>query len=616
MKQVLITTSLFFAMHFSFAQTIPTIEWQKSLGGSAGEYAYSIGQTSDGGYIVAGDAISNDGDVVNNHGGGGDYWIVKLIGLGTGTGTIDWQIALGGTGGDHASSIQQTTDGGYIVAGRSASIDGDVTGNHGYDDYWIVKLTANGAIDWQKSFGGTGDDQASFIQQTNDGGYIVSGNSKSNNGDVTGNHGLKDYWIVKLSVIGTIEWEKSLGGTGNDEATSVKQTADSGYIISGFSRSNDGDVTGHHGTVNFSDSWVVKLSNNGALEWQKSLGGTSGDQSDAVQQTTDGGYIVAGGSSSVDGDVTGNHGNTDFWIVKLNDTGTVVWQKSAGGTQAEYAYSIQQMTDGNYIVAGYTYSYDGDVTFNHGDHDNWVVNLSDTGAIQWQLSMGGGIAEYARSIQQTNNGGYIVTGISTSNDGDVTGNHGAGDFWAVKLLDCGLLSITNPTNQIININNDAQFIAESSDPWASFQWQSDTGAGFQDIINTGQFSGATNDTLTVSNTSILNNNQIFRCIIYSGSCSDTTAFATLTVADNIGIAELKLRDQFSIYPNPASTKVQFNFSGSDEFEIEIFNLLGEKIVSAHNKTEMEIMELDRGIYFVHLISADKTVIQKLIVQHK
>ena len=285
-------------------------------------------------------------------------------------------------------------------------------------------------IQWQKSLGGTGYDEATSTQQTNDGGYIVAGESLSNDGDVTGNHGWLDYWIVKLAATGAIQWQKSLGGTGYDEANSIQQTNDGGYIVAGRSESNGGDVTGNHGT---SDSWIVKLDATGSIQWQKSLGGINGDVAKSIQQTNDGGYIVAGESDSNDGNVTGNHGNGDSWIVKLAATGSIQWQKTLGGTEEDYAYSIQQTNDGGYIVAGASYSNDGDVTGNHGDYDSWIVKLDVAGAIQWQKSLGGTNPDVAHSIQQTNDGGYIVAGYSESNDGDVTGNHGNGDYWIVKL---------------------------------------------------------------------------------------------------------------------------------------------------------------------------------------
>ena len=167
---------------------------------------------------------------------------------------------------DYAYSIWQTTDGGYIITGSSSSNDGDVTGHHGttnYHDYWVVKLNPTGTIEWQKSLGGTMNDGAESIQQTTDGGYIVAGESFSNDGDITGHHGTTDdgdYWVVKLNSSGTVEWQKSLGGTFGDDVASIRQTSDGGYIVAGYSRSNDGDVTGHHGSTNNGDYWVVKLS--------------------------------------------------------------------------------------------------------------------------------------------------------------------------------------------------------------------------------------------------------------------------------------------------------------------------------------------------------------------
>jgi len=425
---LIVNFSLIFLNSFS---QVPSIQWQKSLGGSNSDRAYAIEQTSDGGYVFAGKSSSNDGDVSGNHGNiNDDFWVVKL----DNAGTIQWQKSLGGTDEDAAYSIQQTTDGGYIVAGYSASNDGDVSGNHGSHDYWVVKLDNAGGITWQKSLGGTDSDEAYSVQQTSDGGYIVAGNTYSTDGNVTVNNGSNDYWVVKLDNAGTITWQKSLGGTNEEWAFSIQQTSNGGYIVTGHSASTNGDVTGNHGGS--VDYWVVNLDNSGGIVWQKSLGGTDSDYAYSIQQTSDGGYVVAGGSFSTDGDVTGHHDITsvgDFWIVKLDNTGGITWQKSLGGTLDDEAYSIQQTTDGGYIVAGYSYSNDGDLTANLGSTDYWVVKLDNTGGIAWQKSFGGTDLEKIRSIQQTTNGGYVMVGYSLSNDADVTGNHGNSDVWVVKL---------------------------------------------------------------------------------------------------------------------------------------------------------------------------------------
>ena len=448
-RSIMFALSLTLLISFCFAQ--PSIVWQKCLGGSSTDYALSIQQTTDGGSIVAGSSFSNDGDVSGNH-GYDDYWVVKL----NSAGEIVWQKSLGGSYYDYAYSIRQTTDGGFIIAGWSESNDGDVSGHHGstdYYDYWVVKLDSVGKIVWQKSLGGSYDDYAVSIQQTSDGEYIVAGVSYSNDGDVSGWHEAydywgnpySDYWVVKLDSAGEIVWQRSLGGSYDDYAVSIQQTSDGEYIVAGSSLSNDGDVSGNHGSF---DYWVVKLNSAGSIVWQRSLGGSSGDYASSIQRTTDGGFIVAGVSYSNDGNVSGHHGSTDYadyWVVKLDSVGEIVWQKSLGGSGSDEAYSIQQTADGGFIVAGVSTSNDGDVSGHHpGGHydsdsiwyeypDYWVVKLNSAGNIEWQTSLGGSIDDYAFSIQQTADGGFIVAGESKSNDGDVSGNHCDSDYWVVKL---------------------------------------------------------------------------------------------------------------------------------------------------------------------------------------
>jgi hypothetical protein len=418
-----------FVVTICLAQTAPTIEWARCYGGSDREDATSIIQTADGGFIVAGTSESNDGDVSGNH-GRADYWVVKL----NSSGVLQWQKCLGGSDWDEASSIAQTTDGGYIVAGYSSSNDSDVSGNHGLLDYWVVKLNSSGDIQWQKCLGGSDYDEASSIAQTADGGFIVAGRSYSNDGDVSGYHGTPgyygDYWVVKLNSSGDIIWQKCLGGSSDDWAYSIAQTTDGGFIVAGSSRSNDGDVSGNHGRA---DYWVVKLNSSGVLQWQKCLGGNDWDYAYSIAQTSDGGFIVAGFSESNDGDVSGNHGSADYWVVKLNSSGDIQWQKSLGGSYSDVAYSIAQTADCGFIVAGKSGSNDGDVSGNHGGNDYWVVKLNSSGDILWQKCLGGSDWDVANSIAQTADGGFIVSGESYSNDGDVNGNHGGYDYWVVKL---------------------------------------------------------------------------------------------------------------------------------------------------------------------------------------
>jgi uncharacterized delta-60 repeat protein len=457
MKKTITILALCLIGALSFAQQAPAIQWQKAYGGSVTDQAYTTQPTPDGGYIVAGTTISTDGDVTGYH-GQYDAWVVKI----SSTGSLQWQKALGGTAYDVARSIQSTPDGGYIIAGYTLSTDGDVTGNHGNEDAWVVKISNSGSLQWQKTLGGTSGDFAESIQPTPDGGYIMAGWTESNDGDVTGNHGGYDAWVVKLNSTGSLQWQKALGGTYSEDATSIQLTPDGGYIVAGMACSTDGDVTGNHGG---GDVWVVKLSSTGSLQWQKALGGSAEDRPSSIQPTLDGGYIVAGFTTSTDGYVTGNHGSHDAWVVKLSNTGSMQWQKALGGTDWDEATSIQPTPDGGYIMAGSTLSTNGDVTGNHGSNDAWVVKLSSTGSLQWQKALGGTGDEWVYSIQTTSDGRYILAGNTGSTDGDVTGNHGNYDYWVVKLgaelsttgfVKEAIVVYPNPAKSLLTVQNNHQ----------------------------------------------------------------------------------------------------------------------------------------------------------------
>jgi pimeloyl-ACP methyl ester carboxylesterase len=442
MKTVITFLYLLFLVQNAASQA-PGIQWQKSLGGTGSESVRQMELTNGGGYILAGTSNANDGDVSGNH-GDSDFWIVKT----DTAGVIQWQKSLGGSGTDVARSIQQTADSGYIVAGYSNSNDGDVTGHHGAADYdyWVVKLDVNGNLQWQKSLGGSGADGAHAICQINDGSFVVTGYSNSTDGDITGNKGAYDYWVVKLNSNGNIVWEKSVGGSYSEMPYSIASTNDNGFIMAGYSESSDGDASYNHGDGQAFDHWVVKCDTYGNIQWQKSLGGSFADIAYDIKQTKDGGYIVAGHANSTDGDLTGSHGNTDYWVIKLDASGNIKWQKNLGGSLFERAYSIWQTSDNGYIVAGNSSSNDGDIAGNHGDSDYWLIKLEENGKTEWQKTIGGTGSDLAYCIRQTARGEYVITGSSTSSNGDATSNKGGSDIWLVKLAaDYALTSIPKLT---------------------------------------------------------------------------------------------------------------------------------------------------------------------------
>ncbi len=404
-----------------------TMVWQRCLGGSDDDYPSSIIQTTDGGYLVSGDTYSIDDDVKGNH-GNEDIWVVKL----DPEGNITWQKCLGGTRYDRSLSAIQTTDGGYLVSGYTSSTNGDVLGNHGGYDIWEVKLDQTGNITWQKCLGGIGNERPHSVIQTTDGGYLVNGYTNSNDGNVTGNHGNWDIWEVKLDSSGDISWKKCLGGISYEYPYTVIQTTDGGYLVNGMTNSNDGNVSGNHGER---DIWEVKLDPEGNMTWQKCLGGISDEEPNAgVIQTADGGYLVSGFTNSNDTNVTGNHGQEDIWEVKLDSSGDVTWKKCLGGSDYENPEYVFQTSDGGYIISGHTYSNDGDVSGNHGYGDVWAVKLDPAGNMVWQKCLGGTWYEEPNAgIIQTTDGRYLIGGYTDSSDGDVAGSHGYVDIWLALL---------------------------------------------------------------------------------------------------------------------------------------------------------------------------------------
>lgn len=444
MKKIFLCLLLLGPGLFSVAQT----SFNKLLGGNNEDNAQSIQQTTDGGYIIAGwSYTSNNGDLnglANN--GSADAYIVKL----NPAGAVEWQKLFGGTDEDKAITIKQTQDGVYVVAGFSFSSNtGTLTGttSNGNADYWVFKLDANGNLLWQKLYGGTGFDVAVSLCPTSDGGCVVAGTIQSITGSGTFS-GLDTYsvpsaWLLKLDGSGNIQWQKIAGGDGRDWAMCVQQTTDGGYIMAGYtdSHNNYGTLTGVTPHGNY-DYWLLKLDNAGNTLWQALYGGPGDDQARSVQQTADGGYIVTGASSSsYYGTLNGltSNGANDYWTLKLNSTGGIEWQKLLGGTADEYSFSVQQTTNGGYLIAGYSASSNtGTLTglTSHGGNDYWIVQLGANGNLLWQRLLGGSSSDIPYSITQTSDGSYAIAGISlSSNSGSLAGvtNHGGFfDWWISK----------------------------------------------------------------------------------------------------------------------------------------------------------------------------------------
>jgi len=306
-----------------------TKQWDKTIGGTVTENLKSIAQTTDGGYILAGNSnSSNSGDKSQRPKGATDYWVVKI----TSNGTKQWDKAFGGSGEENVASVKQTSDGGYILAGSSNSpVSSDKTeASRGNYDYWLVKISANGTKQWDKSYGSNSSDVCSSFTATADGGYLLGGTSFSiKSGEKSENDkGISDYWVVKVSSEGALQWDKTIGGYGVEYLTSVVPATDGGFILAGYSESGTGaDKTSPN--KGLSDYWSVKIASNGTKMWDKTLGTHSNDFLRCALQTADGGYFLAGDVDTglAVGDKTqGNKdtfsGYTDYWLLKLSPEGS------------------------------------------------------------------------------------------------------------------------------------------------------------------------------------------------------------------------------------------------------------------------------------------------------
>jgi hypothetical protein len=390
----------------TFAQ--PALQWQKCYGNLGSDGATSIDKAWGGGYVVTGHDDSCQGP-------SGDFWVVKTDALGN----VDWSQCYGGSWQDISTAICRVKDpDGYVVVGQTGSNDGDVTGNHGLDA-WVIRIDQSGTLLWQKALGGSAEEEAFSVAQASDGSIFLTGFTRSNDGDVTGNHGQWDAWVVKLSSTGSIVWQKALGGSGDEWGRSVAPTFDGGCIMAGHegSPSGSGDVSNHLGLL---DCWVVKLDSLGTLQWEKTYGSFLHDHANSIVQTRDSGYIFAGSTNYTPAPGI-YHG-----VYKIDKAGQIQWTTGIGGTGPyENATSVIQTKDGGYFVTGGAYQ--------SGSLDFAVTKFDSSGNTSWSKTMGGTLNESAWSAVQADNLGYVIAGVTASNNGDVSGNHGQDDFWVVKL---------------------------------------------------------------------------------------------------------------------------------------------------------------------------------------
>lgn len=401
-------------VNIAVTQEKPGATARNAYGGSEEDLLYDAEVTPDGGYIAVGTTASNDGDISGLHGSFEDAWIIKV----DANGNKVWQKILGGTGRDFGSSIAKTPDGNYIVVAAKDLGDASNAGQH--EGSWIIKLKDNGDIIWDKVIAGISEGSFQVIEPANGGGYVLAGSNSGTNNSC---------WVVKIDENGNKVWEKLVGGMWWDGASDIERASDGGYIVIGSSQSTDGDIVGNHGSY---DMVVYKLDENGNKVWFKCFGGTGDEGAGSILKTSDGGYLIAGNSNSNDGDVSGNHGGYDVWVLKIDAGGNKVWQKTYGGSGGDGGSHIIPASGGGFIIAAGTASVDGDVTTVKGNSDAWIVKIDANGNKVWQKTLGGTDDDGIFVILEKSAGNYVGVGTTWSNDGDVVGYKADFDGWIIR----------------------------------------------------------------------------------------------------------------------------------------------------------------------------------------
>jgi gliding motility-associated-like protein len=420
---------------FTYAQKpSPKIIAQKTIGGSLNETLNYTYPTTDGGYILGGQTTSSNGDISGSRKGLSDALIMKI----NASGSIEFQVSLGGSRDETITSIKETSDQGFIILGTTNSTDGDFTSNHGGQDIFVTKISKSGSIQWNKCFGGTLDEKSGEIVASSEGGYLFTGNAKSFNGDLTGNSPIDaDGWIVKINNTGTISWDVLPSGPYTDICKAAKQLPNKNYVVVG----NIGSASGANQRE---DIFTTLVDQTGNIIGQMSMGGTRQDLASAVEVTPDGGFIVIGKTNSNNGTITRNQGDFDVWLLKMTQNLSLEWQKTFGGsgidggTGSDIYGGIQATDDGGYVFTSSTNSKNGDIElpstpWTGSQARVWIVKLNCKQEIQWQKVLGGNAGDFGVSVKQIDDKGYFVSANANSNDGDVSGSKGGQDFWLINL---------------------------------------------------------------------------------------------------------------------------------------------------------------------------------------
>lgn len=434
MKRILTTSLLLLCAIATYSQALPIV-WEKSFGGSGNnDEGYTIVPALSG-YLLVGVANSGDGLVTGNYHGGNDMWGVKV----DENGNVEWDVCFGNTQWQSGLSGVQTSDGGYIIVGASGNAGGDVSSTNGGSDFWVVKIGATGTLMWEQTYGTTSNDAAHDVIELSTGNLIVVGQITGSGGDLIGaNYGGEDLWMIHISSTGILLNQALFGGIHDegDYLADVVNLSQDRFAVVTSTNSIDGN-TPSGGIEIVNDIWLIVTNSSFIPEISKRFGGTNHDNAQGVAAASDGGYLIVGSSRSDDGDVSGHHGSTgvyDIWAMKADSLGNLVWQNSLGCNLYDEGHGIAELYTGHVAVAGYVQNASGDVTnYYGGNYDVWLAFIDTTGALVRQWNYGGSDHDYVTRTIEGNDGSIMVIGRSSSDDHDVSTNYGGFDMWVFKL---------------------------------------------------------------------------------------------------------------------------------------------------------------------------------------
>lgn len=622
-------------------------------------------QLPDGSMLILASSESTSGDRSNPL-GRSDAWLIKL----NSSGQMIWEKSYGGTFDDYPNSIKKTNDNGFVISGYSNSSDGHITHLHlehdsfqGFpititnDEFWILKLDNSGNVQWSKTYGGFSNDQAHSIIQTQDNGYLVVGTTISaNDGDVSGVHGPttlynskpEDVWVLKLDVNGDLEWSKTFGGSLGEFGVDVVQTPDLGYVIGANSRSRNGDVTGNikHTDTSYSDYWVIKIDQNGSIVWDKSFGGTNTEEIVGMAVLNDGTIAIAGNSYSDDGDLPSDSDPIHFWVIGMaaNGNGTVNWNHLYGGEGSDILGSITPTQDGGFILGASSFSpwpslSRGWPGFSNGD--GWLVKVDANLETEWDKSLGGNDYDKIIGVVQTSTGSYWAIGTTQSNDAHAAGNRGHTD---VLLVEVSAVSISRTSAYFCAGNNyvfPSRFHPDSLITYPGKYFQTIKMNGYDSTIvltlnvQEMDFDGisASGNTLVAdeSNASYVwincANKQAlpnetgktfaptqtgnYAVLVTKNGCSDTSSCMQVQLT---GIDDLT-GTQIYAYPNPAANVLKLQ--NTEEGQGVVLDLLGKQVMqftTEQGSSQVDLTRIRNGYYFVHLTDNEghRTVLKVLV----